>query len=244
MKYPYIGIRPIIAEVYGDLKTLSAVANYTEEDCYIWAIDAIRQIGGGNYDTEMCYIHVSKHNGHLPKDMYLLNELWLCGEQVPTVEMPVTPGPKMTTIYYTRTAILRPADSVTWKYCNSDCINSAVNKAAHSYTIKLPPGIIKTSIPDCILSLEYLKMKTDEQGVIMMQDEVNGILAVKNYVTMMLLREGFLMGQVQANSFMLIKSEWEDYLTLARQKQVLPSNADTAFLAIQQDQRYRRFRIY
>jgi hypothetical protein len=87
-------------------------------------------------------------------------------------------------------------------------------------------------------------MKTDEQGVIMMQDEVNGILAVKNYVTMMLLREGFLMGQVQANSFMLIKSEWEDYLTLARQKQVLPSNADTAFLAIQQDQRYRRFRIY
>lgn len=243
MKYPYIGIRPIIAEVYGDLKTLTAVANYTEEDCYIWAIDAIRQIGGGNYDTESCYIHVTRHNGQLPKDIYLINELWLCGEKVPTVEMPVTPGPKHPAVHYSRTCLLRPADSVTWKFCNRDCVNPRSNGVEHAYTVKIPPGVIKVSIPECIISLEYLKMKTDEAGVIMMQDEVNAILAVKNYITMMLLREGFLMGQVNANAFMFIKSEWEDYLTLGRQKQVLPSNADTEFLAVQQDQRYRRFRI-
>lgn len=242
MKYPFISLRPIIAEVMGDLKKLSATTAYIEDDAYTWAVDAARQIGGNNYESEISFINIEKYNGCLPKNFYMINDVKVCALSSiqPTVETPVTPGPKLKT-WWIPTTLMRPADTVTWKFCSRDCLSATNNRVEQAYTIKCPPGVIRVSFPTGKLFLNYLKIPTDAEGIVLIQDEINAILATKNYIKMMMLQEPFLMGEVNANAFFYIKNEWEDYLRLAQQKQTLEGFVDTAFKAVEQDQRYRRF---
>lgn len=240
MKFPYISVEPIVFEAQGDVKTLMKTSSFTTEDCYTWAIDVAREIGGFNYDSDSTEIQIKKHTGHLPKDFYLLESIWLCRHELDgcAAKEPVLPSAHNRISPYIRTTAFRPADSATRRLCKPNCCGVV---SEQNFTLKVPPGIIRTSLPTAMVSIDYLKVPM-ENGIVLVQDEINGIKAIKNYIKMMLIHETWLMGQVRGDVYSEIKGEYETYLRLAQQQQKAPDASETEFKTIEQDQRYRNFR--
>lgn len=242
MKYPYISSYPLIVEAFSDVRKLVKTLSYTEQDAYTWAIEAARQIGGNNYDKDTAYLAINRHSCGIPRNFYLVNSVWLCSlnPSVVHAETPVRPSP-LKPEYWIKTSIMRPADTATLRMCNRGCINPEVNTAAQNYTIKVPPGVMRTSFPSGTVCLEYLAIPMDAEGIVLVQDEVNTGLCIKAYIKRMLLQERWLMGELRRDVWESINDEFEDYLRLAQQQQKGPDPSKTALKAAEQDARYRRF---
>jgi len=241
MKYPYISCYPIIVEAFSDVRTMVKTLSFTEQDAYIWAIDAARQIGGYNYDSDSAYLHINRNQSSIPRDFYLLENLWLCNRNTNVkASEPVSPR-LLKPEYWIKSSIMRPADSATLRLCKTNGVTYSSDGAVQSYTLKVPPGTLRTSFLTGVVCMDYLKIPMDKDGIIMIQDEANGILCIKNFILMMLLKEGYLMGQVNHTVFETIKTEFEDYLRLAQQQQKGPDPSTTAFKTAEQDARFRVF---
>ena len=241
MKFPYISVEPVVAEVLSQLKKLMRTVTFNDNDCYTFAIDAARQIGGNNYDSDVAYITISKFSGFIPKNFYLLNHAYLCSRDTSVPATVVRPSEVPLQTGWIKSSIIYPADLASLRHCNRDCRNRITTKNAQGYTLKIPPGIIRYAQESAVICLEYLKLPMID-GIVMIQDEINCILAVQNYIKMMLLQEKFMMGEVPETVYKTIKQEWEDYLGLAQQSQKFPDSASTDARAIEQDQKYRKFR--
>jgi hypothetical protein len=230
MKYPYIDVLPLIAEVQSDLKLITKTSSFTDEDCYIWGIDALREIGGNNYDSEETDLEISKYSAVLPPNFYLLEDITLIKVAEGEFAAP-----------YFKSTVLAPADAATRRLCKPSACHPKPKKASLTYTLKVPPGLARFSFSKGTVHIKFLCLKTNERGEIMIQDEINGIQAVKNYIKMMLLQERWIMKEVNDNVYQTFKREWENYLSTAQNKQKFRDMADTKHMAIEQDQRFRRF---
>jgi len=232
MNFPYISILPLIDEVKTELKKITRSSSYSEEDMYGFAVDAARLIGQTSYETVTDYkIEICKHTGKLPTDFYIANLVLLCdfnrtGNNVKGL----------------RTMIMRPADTITATRCSTKCIEATKRLTdVLSFSLKVPPGIIRTSFDAGTVSIDYEKLKLDEHGIVMIQDEINSIMAIKNYLIVCLIREDYIRGSVNRGVYKDFESLWEKYKELAQQIFKFPNNHDQHFLALQQDQRYRKF---
>lgn len=240
MKFPYISALPIVAEVLSEVKRLIKTVPYTEEDCYLWAIDVARLIGGNNYDDDTCTIAIKRNSGKLPRNFYLVDHIEFRSEDPLNAIEPVRPSEGVALPIQIYSAIMRPADGNTQKFCTSACLKRS-RKAELNYTIKVPPGIIRTSFPSGFVCINYLKIPMDEDGIVQIQDEANGIMATKSYIKYMLVHESWMMQEMRQDVYLDIKNEWEDWLRLAQQQQKAFDPSHTDFKAIEQDQRYRIF---
>lgn len=241
MKYPLIPLTSLVADIQAELKLVTKISGFNEEDIYSWLVDAARQMVDSVYAKDDAYLTVSKYTAAIPKNFYLLNEIYLCDP----VAMSYSSTPLLPTqepMRWIKSKILKPADRNTLRYCSNNCVIPGTNEASLTYTFKIPPGVARFSFHTGKVYIGYMAMQKDEDGVVMMQDEINGINAAKAYVKMMLLEEKVMLGQVSANVFTMFKNNWDDYLTKAQQILKFPSSADTDLLAIEQDQRYRIFR--
>lgn len=240
-KYPRIPLTSLVADIGTELKLITKMSGFSDEDIYSWCVDAARQIVNSTYGGAHVYLTVSKHTAIIPKDFYMLEEIWLCDPVAMSYSSKdILPGQEP--MKWIKSKLLVPGDSNTSRYCTKNCLAPGSNDVKLSYTFKIPPGIARFSFHTGKVYLGYIAMEKDENGVVLMQDEINGILAVKNYVKMMLLEEPYMLGKVSQNIYTTFSNGWKDYLSAAQMNLKFPSAADTDYLAIKQDQRFRRFR--
>lgn len=242
MEFPYISSYPLICEAFSDVRTLIKTLSFTEQDAYGWAIDAAREVGGYNYGNEVAYLSVNKHTSSIPRNFYLINEMSLCAPRKGTLPAmpPVSPG-HLKPEYWIPTSIMRPADSATLKLCTRNCIRRDISANAQTYTLKVPPGVIRTSFVSGVIALDYLVIPMDSEGIVMVQDEINTIKCIKAYIKRQLLAEKWYSQELRADVWADINNEYDTYLRLAQQLQKAPDPAQTALKAAEQDARYRRF---
>lgn len=241
MKYPLIPITSLVSDVNAEVKSIIKSTGFSDEDIYSWGVDAARQIVDSVYGLKETYITVNKHSAGIPKDFYLIDEIRLCKPaSLQYTSKTLEDGKEP--IRWIKSTILKPANTGTLRYCTKNCPSPSDTEVTQSFTIKVPPYVARFSFHTGKVYLAYLAMHTDTDGTVMMQDEINGVLAVKAYIKMMLLEEKFMMGELNMNIFQTFQNIWNDYLVKAQQNLKFSSPADTSYLALQQDQVFRKFR--
>lgn len=241
MKFPYIPIQPLIDEALEDVKKIAKTVNYNDGDCYVWAIDTAREIGGYAYEESTTEIEVKKHIGFVPKNFYLVSEIWKCRANPIVASEPVRPSNSRPDVWI-RTELLRPADAETRRKCHN-CTTSTMNirEQGNTFKLKIPPGTLRFSFMDGVVSMDYYHLPMQD-GEVMVQDEVNGTKCIKAYITMMLVREDWISGKMRGDVWADLKGDYDTYLRLAQQMQKAPDPSHTDYLAAKQDQRYRNMR--
>lgn len=240
-KYPRIPITGLVADINAELKLITKISGFNDEDIYSFAVEAARQISDSVYAGQSAYLTVSKHTAIIPKDFYMLEEIWIC-DPAALVYTDSDLAPNQEPMRWIKSKLLQPGDSNTARYCAKNCKMPNTNEVSLKYTFKIPPGIARFSFHTGKVYLGYIAMEKDKNGVILMQDEINSVLAVKNHVKVMLLQEQYMLGQVTENVFRNLQNEAEKYMKQAQMVMKFPSQADTEYLAVKQDQRFRKFR--
>src|SRR5690606_30124080 len=157
MKFPYIPISYIIADIRSELKRMNQSGEINEEDCINYAIECIREIGGANYDNDnTAIIKICNYTGFLPDDLYLIDKIFLCYTSPSMQRFGSIWFSDENFIYYTYQLIF-PGDAFTGKFCMSGCSKPDMDIADPSYIIKYP-NQIKCSIQDCILGTSYITL--------------------------------------------------------------------------------------
>jgi len=239
MKYPFVSIMPLIDEIRNELKTITKVSSFSDEDMYGWAVDAARLIGTALYEEDEVQITVNKNVCKIPEDFYLLNNIFLCVAKELSYTTAPLPG-HMEPITWCRSKIMRPADSSTRVYCTSKCVKGDLNDL--SYKLKIPPGIARFSFHTGKIEMHYERLVKGEDGAIMMQDEVNSLNAAKAHVKVMLLQEKYILQEIPRYIYQDILQERDSYIEKAQTTLKFPSQADMYYKAVEQDARFRKFR--
>jgi hypothetical protein len=237
MNYPFIPLMPLVHEVQEDLKRIVRTSSFSEDDCYGWAVDCLRLIGGNNYEPTFCKLHVKRYSAKLPPDFYALVEIVQCTHSACSTCLHEQTGGRCP---ITQTQGLIPADKATMLLCSRKNHRRPQNYVG-TYTLKSPPGIARFSFAEGSVIMEYECLRKDEQGVVMIQDEIHGILAVKNYVKQQLLQERWVLGEVAHHVYTTFQQAFETHLQKAQMKQKFPDAAETARKAHDQDHRYSKF---
>lgn len=242
MKFPFIPLRPIIAEVMIDVSKIITKSNKDEEDLYIWAADIMRLIGGNHYQSETAYLTINKHVTSIPKNFYLILDVWACAEVEELPNTPYTPKIKPNGYNTIRTGRLKPADTNTIRLYTSERRNHTY-PFNHTFILKTPPGSLRTSFSSGLIEMDYLSLPMSEDGELLIQDEINAIMAVKNYLMLSLLREDYMMGTVRGDVWQNFQKEYEDFLMLAQQTQRFPDHTETREMKENIETKYSRFRL-
>lgn len=239
MKFPYIPIQPVIDEALENVKTIAKTSNYSDSECYNWAIDTSREIGGHAYDTASTEVEIKKHVGFLPNNFYLLEELWKCHPKAQPAETPVRPSAGLSADKWIRTGIMAPLDKDTRRRCSAYCGSSIDNQSSIStFSLKIPPGVIRTSFVEGFVSMDYYALPMHD-GQIMIQDEINGIKCIQAYIVMRLSYETWIKGEMRGDVWQSLKDDYETHLKLAQQLQKAIDPSHTGSLLAKQHSRYR-----
>jgi hypothetical protein len=241
MKFPFIPIDHAIADVRAELRRMNQAGEINEEDCINWAIECIREIGGGNYTKEPAILFVKDHYATLPSNLYLIDEVWLCESAL--FASPVGDNCFATDDgYYRPSLLLFPGDAFTGsKFCSSQNY-PAQSLQTPTYIVKHPRQL-KCSIRNCILGVKYMVLPGNEKGVRLMQDEINSIKAVKAFIKMMLLQEKFLMGELPQSVYETIKHDYDVFTDQAQAIMKFDDPADDKAKGYKQDHRYDAFNL-
>ena len=71
MKFPFIPISFLIADVRAELKRMDIAGEINEEDCINTAVECIREIGGANIEpADPVMLDIVHGSAQLPKDFY------------------------------------------------------------------------------------------------------------------------------------------------------------------------------
>lgn len=240
MKFPYIPISYIIADVRAEFKRMNNVGEITDENCIPWIIEVMREIGGANYPTESIVIDVCNNVGQLPSNFYVVDQIWLCG----------SPGiPTKNTIWFTKEGVcypgistLFPGDVMTGTTLSKYSKYGAVPRGANTYIIRHPYQL-RCSLPEAKIGLIYVAMPTNESGDYLIQDEINTLKAAKAYVKKMLLSERYYLGEVTENIWQNISREYDQHVDQAQAIFKFPDPADDEARGIWQDHRYDAFKL-
>lgn len=239
MKFPFISIDTVIADVRAELKRMNQSGEINEEDCINYAIECVREIGGGNYPIQPAVLFVKDHQVQLPANLYLIDEIWLCGDKhtVPSNNcFSANDG------YYTPNCLLFPGDASTgYKFCKSHNYPTQ-SLQAPTYIVK-HPKTLRCSIRNCILGINYLSLPGNETGGYLMQDEINSLKAVKAFIKIMLLQEKFIMKEVPEYVYESIKRDYNIHLDQAQAIMKFDDPADDQAKGWKQDHRYDAFNL-
>lgn len=230
MQFPFVDISYVFDEIRSLLKTMNVKGLINDDDCRSSAFSAIRLIGCNNYQDKHVFVEIKNFNGFIPKDFYLIKDIKYVGN---------TPESNFS-------EILKSGDSNTQKYFFEPSSFSAANNLhsfTHSFTIKIPPGIIRTSIQNGFISLTYFQIPNGEDGSIMVQDEENTIQAIKFYIIRDMLYEKYLLGEVDKTAFQNIEAKYERYLNEAQQVLKFPDPSSAEYMVKMTNHRYDQFKL-
>lgn len=246
MKFPFISIEPLIDQVKSELKTMNQQGNISADDCYMWAVDVAREIaiGEDGLDETTSFIRIKNRAGHVPKNFYVAKEIWRCSHRELTNYNHINSiGATQEFFGWERTNIMRPGDSQTLRYCHRSFANPGISPSDQSYIIRVPPGTIRTSFDHGVIQLVYYHLRTDDEGLILIPDEIHTKKAIINYIKYKLFEEKFYLGEVNATIYQLLKEQYEDELNLAKQIMKFDNPQDNIFEALAMSNKYRRFKI-
>lgn len=242
MKFPYIPISYAIADVRSEMKRMNQAGDIFEEDCINWAVETLREVGGGNYQQKPFVLNVCNNTATLPKDFYVLDSVWLCAD-----ESVSEPGDEIIWFSqesrgYRRLRILFPGDAMTGSlYTRSGtCVGAEPGLA--TYIIR-HPNQFRCSINRGTIAGIYIALPTAEDGEMLMQDEIYTIKAVKAYMKRMLLAEKYYAGQIGQNIWNDINREYDINLDQAQAIFKFPDPVDNEAMGYIQDHRYDAFKL-
>lgn len=243
MKFPFITIDYVIADVRAELKRLNQSGEINDLDCINYAVECIREIGGANYVEKPVVVRIENHIGYLPKGLYLIQDLWLCGsKQDASVS-------KIGGIWFSEEGfsycgqeLLFPGDSFTGsKYCSNYHQYPKVGLSQKTYIVR-HPNQIRCSVPNCIIGINGLFLPC-EGTEYLMQDEIYSIKAVKAFIKTKVLEEKWIMGEIPNYVYDTIKQDYTSNLDQAQAMMKFPDPADDKARGHQQDHRYDNFKL-
>jgi hypothetical protein len=244
MKFPYIPIAYVIADVKAELSRMNLAGDIKDEDCINYAIECIREIGGSNYpEGEPAVVYIKDHIGKLPDSLYLIEEVWLCTAQIGNHPSGLKGAMTFSDedIVYNGQTLLYPGDSFTGsKFCRKYQRNP--NMTAPTYVVKHPKQI-RCSIPNCVLGINHLALPQSQGDGYLMQDEINTIKATKAFITMKSIYEKWIMTEVPDYIFQNIKRDYETHLDQAQAIMKFDDPADDRARGKELDHRYDRFNL-
>jgi hypothetical protein len=243
MKFPYVPLDAILAEVETQFKTLNKQGRYSENDAYNYAIEAAREIGMNNYDESTCLIRIDGHIGALPKDFYLAGEVHAvdCTDDTLSPTTVLAAFKESYRSLFKRLHILQPGNSATVRLCKGDPIRMSPHMP--SFVLKVPPGVIRASFKVGYVEMQYYHLPKDERGVIQIQDEICTIKCVKAYVLMNMLKEDYVMAKLARYIYKDIEDEFYTYLSQAKGMQKLPDQTGMEAEAFLNRNRYNDFKL-
>ena len=236
MKFPYTPVDTIISEVSASMSDWEQQDQFDHDNAYMYAIEASRLVGLHAYDNDVCVIPIKNHVGFLPKEFYLCEEIWNLEECQPSADNTLS----FNNLYFVPKYLMHPGDVSTVKLC-SNYKNPSIPENIVSYYFKRFQ--VRTSFKDGHIMLKYLHLPKDERGVICIQDEINCIMAVKNYILMNLLKPGFVMGNVAGYIYQDVKNDWYTYYNQATAMQVFPDPSKAEWEAAKNQNRYNSFNL-
>lgn len=242
MRFPFVTINYVIADVRAELKRMNQSGEINDIDCINYAIECVREIGGANYVEKPAVVHVKNHIGYLPKGLYLIKELWLCGSHA---------QPSATKIGgiwfseegfdYCGNELLFPGDSFTGsKYCSNYHQYPNVTLTQKTYIVR--ENQIRCSVADCVIGINGLFLP-GENGEYMMQDEIYSIKSVKAFIKTKVLEEKWIMGEIADYVYKSIQNDYLVNLDQAQAVMKFPDPADDKAKGYQQDHRYDNFNL-
>lgn len=229
MKFNYIPIQPIIAEVQDEFKDMDAQGRLDVDTCYSSAVECIREIGGNQYEKDHQVLCVKKMLNALPVNFYLMQEVWELenansDEEIFNImEAFKRSGPNSKV---RKRRLFAANDETMLLMAEGEGKARCAPKDQNWYILKTPPPLIRFGQINFTAGIVYYGLKRDNQGRVMMQDEINSIKAVKNFVLMTALRPGFLAGRVPQYAYQEVKQEYIIYIDQAQGVMKMPSAED------------------
>lgn len=243
MEFPFVTIDFVIADVRAELKRLNQSGEINDIDCTNYAIECIREIGGANYIEKPAVVHIENHIGCLPKDLYLIKEVWLCGSKYDSGVQ------KIGGIWFSEEGfsycgqeMLFPGDAFTGsKFCSNYHQYPNVGLTEKTYIVR-HPNQIRCSVPNCIIGMNYLSLPFEGTDYLM-QDEIYSIKAVKAFIKTKILHEKWIMGEVGDNVYQTINQDYLSNLDQAQAIMKFSNPADDKAKGYRQDHRYDNFNL-
>jgi hypothetical protein len=245
MKYPYVSIDPVIADIQ-DMHTKYALDGTLDTDkCYSAIVECIRLIGGNHNDHFSEVISFKGFTEQLPGNFYMMEEVWELGEPYGTQEIydlrsafiACTVGLNTNYRKYRR---LFAGNSATLRYVHPDYAQLA-RQGNPCYVVKSKPATITVTQPKMKIGISYFGLKKDEAGLVMMQDEPWSIKAVKFYALLECLRERWLEGKLANYVWTNLQAEYTDAFDRAQGKQKESSEEEQYRFILAQQRRLDRF---
>lgn len=242
MKYPYISLDPIISEVQAQLRTMFKMGKLDTDDCYQYAVQCLRKIGSHQYDTVEEIKELKNHRLTLDnKGFHSFEEVRLL-EGCNDIESIVHYQHKT----YTKGIPLKPVDSLSVTYCNSQYMHT-ISDMRHSnyigFTFRAPPGVLQCDLRDGLLFMKYSALKRDEEGNYMVQNEENSIDAIKNFIKMQALEEDYLLQKIPRYLYVDIQASFENSLSMA-QSALLEMGPTEIYHLVEKDKRkFNKFNL-
>jgi hypothetical protein len=220
MKYGYIPLEPIVSELQAQLKTMVKMGKFDTDDCYQYAVQCLRKIGCTEYEVNEEIIQLQKHRFTIPKHFYLFEDVRLANASTNFYPLNTTPTEVTKNEFLWNGNVfnlgksLRPVDTVTTQFCNSKFFNHDCSSVGFSF--KIPPGVLSCDLKDAHLYIKYHGLKQDECGNYMVQDEENGIEAIKGFIKTQVLEEDYLMQKIPRYIYQDIKRDFDIALSSAQ----------------------------
>lgn len=244
MNYPFIPIDTVTEGMIGDFPTLSATNKLNKDQMYSWAVECLRLVRVNTYSPHTVYLMVKNFNAPFPKNFYILDSLVYCQSEASLLTRTIGPTQEEIATHCRPASIMRPSIHTgnMHLFANGNVIPNVPHNAL-SYTLRFPPGIIKTSFRDGIVQCNFFALLLDERGKVLMQDEENLVQCVQNYIKIKVFQESFLLGETAEYIWREIKDGYENSLLNAQNAALELDQSEMDYLIEQQNARYLMFNL-
>ena len=241
MKFPFIPISYIIADVKAELKKMDLAGEIIDEDCKNYIVEVMREIGGANYPDDHCVLFIKNNVAQLPENFYVIDRLWLCSESNNIESARVWFSREGKT--YIPDGLIFPGDATTGTQYNKYANVTRASLKTHATYIIRHPRQFRCSLDTAIVGINYVGLPMDERGQVLIQDEINTIKAAKAYTKKMILSERFYGGQLPQYIWNDLKNDHAVAVDQAQAIFKFPDPADDEARGYNQDNRYNAFNL-
>lgn len=245
MKFLYKPISLVIADIRAELPRRDRAGIINDTDCLNYIIEVMREVGGSNYDTKPLVIKMCKGTAVLPEEFYKVDKIWLASAGMADIWQQIGNSTiwftKEVGCYYNASNILYPGDSFTaHRYCTSGMVNNVTTRP--TYIIR-SPNIIRCSLQDATIAMEYLCLPRDDKGNYLIQDEIYTLKAAKAFTSLKLLYEDYIDQRVPRYVYKDLQEEYDVNVTQAQAIFKYLDPADDVARGQIQDHRYDMFKF-
>ncbi len=232
----YESIPNLINDLAGTFKRVDDNTPLNKQDALEWAVDCIRQIGGGVLiEVPAYHIDIVSHRGKLPPDLQQIYGVYRSDGLQP----------------FTRIFPLQYTSGIKSNYLCEDCINlntvrgdsnfNQFTRLMDSFTINFP--YIITNFESGEVCVDYYGINVDSNGIPMYPDTVSVKEAIKAFVLYKWLYEPYLLDEIKGDKFAYLKDQKDYYIQQAKNDFAMPDFLEARKLISNSNKRYSQFKI-